>query len=101
MEIYGINGGVAQLARARGSYPRCRRFESYRRYQLSADSLNGKSVYNAEKNEIKSDVNSIIWPNFEEHYCLNNQYDNKIKLLESTIKQLEDKIEYLEELIIS
>ena len=44
MVIYGINGGVAQLARARGSYPRCRRFESYRRYHLSADSLNGKTT---------------------------------------------------------
>ena len=25
-------GGIAQLARARGSYPRCRRFKSYSRY---------------------------------------------------------------------
>ena len=30
-----INGGVAQLARAFGSYPKCHRFESSRRYQNS------------------------------------------------------------------
>ena len=28
-----INGGIAQLARAFGSYPKCRRFKSYFRYQ--------------------------------------------------------------------
>jgi hypothetical protein len=27
---------------------------------------------NVEKSEIRSDINSIIWPNFEEQYCLNN-----------------------------
>ena len=27
------NGGIAQLARAFGSYPKCRRFESHYRYQ--------------------------------------------------------------------
>ena len=32
-----INGGIAQLARAFGSYPKCRRFKSYFRYQ-TADS---------------------------------------------------------------
>ena len=29
-------GGIAQLARARGSYPRCPRFESWCRYQTKA-----------------------------------------------------------------
>ena len=29
-----INGGIAQLARAFGSYPKCRRFKSYFRYQI-------------------------------------------------------------------
>ena len=28
------HGGIAQLARALGSYPRCRRFKSYFRYQI-------------------------------------------------------------------
>ena len=28
-----IDGGIAQLARAFGSYPKCRRFKSYFRYQ--------------------------------------------------------------------
>ena len=28
------NGGIAQLARAFGSYPKCRRFKSYFRYQI-------------------------------------------------------------------
>lgn len=40
MVIYGINGGVAQLAKAIGSYPIDRRFKSYRRYQLSASIIN-------------------------------------------------------------
>ena len=37
----GINprGGVAQLARAIGSYPIGRRFEPYRRYQIDRYSL--------------------------------------------------------------
>lgn len=30
-----VDGGVAQLVRAFGSYPKCRWFESDRRYQLS------------------------------------------------------------------
>ena len=34
-----INGGIAQLARAFGSYPKCRRFKSYFRYQAVFDSL--------------------------------------------------------------
>ena len=29
-------GGIAQLARAFGSYPKCHRFESYCRYQQEA-----------------------------------------------------------------
>ena len=29
---FSINGGIAQLARAFGSYPKCRRFKSYFRY---------------------------------------------------------------------
>ena len=29
-----INGGIAQLARAFGSYPECRRFKSHCRYQM-------------------------------------------------------------------
>jgi hypothetical protein len=28
-----LDGGVAQLVRACGSYPQCRRFDSYRRHQ--------------------------------------------------------------------
>ena len=31
--MFFINGEVAQLARALGSYPRCREFESPLRYQ--------------------------------------------------------------------
>ena len=31
-----INGGIAQLARACGSYPQCPRFESRCRYQFKA-----------------------------------------------------------------
>ena len=30
-------GGIAQLARALGSYPRCRRFKSYFRYHSHAE----------------------------------------------------------------
>ena len=30
---FSRDGGIAQLARAFGSYPKCRRFESYFRYQ--------------------------------------------------------------------
>ena len=30
-----LNGGVAQLARAFGSYPKCRWFESDRRYHMA------------------------------------------------------------------
>ena len=30
---FSRNGGIAQLARAFGSYPKCRWFESIRRYQ--------------------------------------------------------------------
>ena len=33
--ISSIHGGVAQLARAVGSYPACPRFESVRRHQLN------------------------------------------------------------------
>ena len=29
-----VHGGLAQLARAFGSYPKCRRFKSYSRYQF-------------------------------------------------------------------
>ena len=35
-------GGVAQLARARGSYPRCHRFKSSRRYQKTSFVRKGK-----------------------------------------------------------
>ena len=42
--IYGINGGIAQLARAFGSYPKGHRFKSYCRYQLSVYSLGGKTI---------------------------------------------------------
>ena len=31
-----LHGGVAQLARAFGSYPKCHRFESSRRYHMTA-----------------------------------------------------------------
>ena len=34
MTVGRVYGGVAQLARAFGSYPKCHRFESSRRYQL-------------------------------------------------------------------
>ena len=29
---FSVYGGIAQLARAFGSYPKCRRFKSYFRY---------------------------------------------------------------------
>ena len=43
-----IYGGIAQLARARGSYPRCRWFESSSRY-LKKESLCGASFLLYEK----------------------------------------------------
>ena len=40
-----IRGGIAQLARARGSYPRCRGFESPSRYYKKTGLLSGFFIF--------------------------------------------------------
>ncbi len=46
--IYLRCGEVAQLARARGSYPRCREFESPPRYEMkSPEAIGFRGFFNA------------------------------------------------------
>ena len=58
-----IYGGIAQLARARGSYPRCRRFKSYSRYLHGILAQLGEHLPYKQRVTGSSPVTSTtIWP---------------------------------------